>query len=88
MKINCKCGNLVADTPFNEKYRIMTSKNWEEFMNVMDERILSMDEYTDKEATIMKIRRAMKSRSLWVCPKCDRWITMEEGNILSYKPDD
>jgi hypothetical protein len=82
MKFTCKCGQLVVDSPANQKYRWTRQVDWERLLDAVDSEIERIEGEEGKENAIMAIRYCEKSTPVWTCPQCGRLITLKESSVI------
>ena len=82
MKIECKCGEHVVDSPTSQKYRWTRQEDWERLLDTVDSEIEKVGGDESKEKAIMAIRYSEKSTEVWECPKCQRLITFSNSQVV------
>ncbi len=85
MKFECKCGEIVVDTEVTQKYKWMTTADWIQLLDTVDAEIEKIEKDSMKEAAIMKIRYALKTKSVWECPICNRLVALKGGEVVYFR---
>ncbi|WP_437202157.1 hypothetical protein [Planctomicrobium sp. SH664] len=75
VKYECQCGHLVVDSEGSQRYRWLTTADWDRLLELIDDTIENLRRPGEKEAAIMKIRTAAKSNRVWECSACGRLLT-------------